>query len=192
MSDGESRSGDGRAGFVSAIGANLPALAKPPAHGYHAAPMGLFGYFRRRKERESAVPSSEVESLTKQLKGDGEPVGQPIGQALPQQPSFNWGGGTDMASVLALMQQAFASGNYEITQGENQVIDMRGTGLREDIMEAMRQHGIDPENATAQGQINAADYMGLQQQIMDALRQHGVDVPGADGGNSGTGSQPSE
>jgi hypothetical protein len=154
--------------------------------------MGLFGYFRRRKERDSAVPSNEVESLTKQLKGDGEPVGQPVGQALPQQPSFNWGGGTDMGSILALMQQAFASGNYEITQGENQVIDMRGTGLREDIMEAMRQHGIDPENATAQGQINAADYMGLQQQIMDTLRQHGVDVPGSDGGNSGTGSQPSE
>jgi hypothetical protein len=154
--------------------------------------MGLFGYFRRRKERESPVPADDVESLTKQLKGDGTPVGQPIGETLPQQPSFDWAGGTDMGSVLALMQQAFASGNHEITQGENQVIDMRGTGLREQIMEAMRQHGIDPENATAQGQINAADYAGLQQQIMDALREHGVDVAGADGGTSVSGDQPSE
>ena len=141
--------------------------------------MGLFGYFRRRKERESAIPGDNVESLTKQLKGDGKPVGQPVGQALPQQPSFNYG--TDMGSILAIMQQAFATGSYQITQGENQVIDMRGTGLRDQIMEAMRQHGIDPENATAQGQINAADYAGLQQQIMEALQSHGVDVAGGGG-----------
>ena len=154
--------------------------------------MGLFGYFRRRREREGAIPGGEIESLTQQLKGDGTPIGQPIGQALPQQPTLDWAGGTDMGSILAIMQQAFAGGNYEITQGENQVVDLRGTGLREQIMEAMRQHGIDPENATAQGQVNAADYAGLQEQIMQALQDHGVDVPGGDGGAAGTGGQPSE
>jgi ferredoxin len=155
--------------------------------------MGMFNLFRRRRERESAIPGDSPDSVTRQLKGDGEPIGQPIGQALPQQANLSWGGGTDLTSIMAMMQQAFQSGNFQATQGENQVIDMRGSDLREQIMEAMRQHGIDPENATAQGQVNAADYQGMQQQIMDALRQHGIDVPGADGGTSiSGGDEPAE
>jgi uncharacterized membrane protein YgcG len=164
----------------AAIGATLPALAKRLAHGYHRAPMGLFSFFNRRRQRESAIPEQSTESLTRQLKGDGKPVGQPISQAFPQQPSDNLTGATDLGSIMAMMQQAFQAGNVQISQGENQVIDMRGSGeLRDQILDAMRQHGIDPENATAEGQINAADYQGLQQQIMDALQSHGVDVGAA-------------
>ena len=115
-------------------------------------------------------------------------MGQPIGQAFPQEPSYNPTAATDLGSFMAMMQQAFQAGNVQVSQGENQVIDMRGNGeLRDQILDAMRQHGIDPENATAQGQINAADYQGLQQQIMDALSDHGIDVSGADGGTSITG-----
>jgi hypothetical protein len=149
--------------------------------------MGMFGFFKRRRQRESAVPGGTSESLTRQLKGDGTPIGQPIGQQFPQagQPGPSLGGGMDMAAVMAMMQQAFASGNYEITQGENQVIDLRGTGLREQILGALEQHGIDP-NASAGGEIDASQVPGLQEQIMQALEEAGVDVgqlgEGADGG----------
>jgi hypothetical protein len=138
--------------------------------------MGIFDFFKRRRERESAIPGADSESLTRQLKGDGKPIGQPVGRQFPQagQPNLNLGGGMDMAAIMAMMQQAFQNGNYEITQGENQVIDLRGTGLREQIMGALEQHGIDPN--AQDGQIDAGQVPGLQEQIMQALQEAGVDV----------------
>ena len=74
-----------------------------------------------------------------------------------------------------MMQQAFESGNIQVTQGESQVIDLRGSGLRDQIMGALEQHGIDPQ--AAQGaEIDADDVPGLQDQIMQALQDAGVDV----------------
>jgi hypothetical protein len=181
MSEGESRSCEERARFGSAMRPRI--YWRDRRRGGTIRRVGMFDFFRKRRERESAVPGGEMpESLKRQLQGDGGTVGQPIGHT-PQQ-GFDFSGGADLGSVLGMMQQAFQSGNYEINidQAEGQTIDMRGTGLRDEILEAMRQHGIDPENATAQGQINAADYQGLQEQILQALRNHGVDVSGANGG----------
>ena len=138
--------------------------------------MGLFDFFRRRRERESAIPGGTPESLTRQLKGDGEPIGQPVGKAFPQAgQNFNLTGATDLTSMLAMFQQAVQNGSFEVTQGGNQVIDLRGTGLREEIMGALQQHGIDPDAAPG-AQINAGDVPGLEEQIMQALENAGVDV----------------
>ena len=135
--------------------------------------MGLFNFFGRRRERESAVPGGTPESLTRQLKGDGKPIGQPVEGA--GQPQFNLAGATDLAGMLGMMQQAFQTGNIQVSQGESQVIDLRGSGLREQILGAMQQHGIDPETVDG-SQINAGDVPGLQEQIMQALENAGVDV----------------
>ena len=67
----------------------------------------------------------------------------------------------------------------QIAQGEPQVIDMRGSGLREEIMGIMSQHGIDPEAGTASN-VDAGAYGDMQQQILAALAKHGID-PGASG-----------
>jgi hypothetical protein len=56
---------------------------------------------------------------------------------------------------------------------------MRGSGLREEIFEIMRQHGIDPESGTASN-VNAADYGDMQRQILEALGRHGLNF--GDGG----------
>ena len=56
---------------------------------------------------------------------------------------------------------------------------MRGTGLREEILGIMEQHGIDPESGTAQN-VDANAYGDMQQQILEALARHGID-PGAGG-----------
>ena len=139
--------------------------------------MGLFDFFKRRRERESAIPADSPESLTRQLKGDGEPVGQPIGQAIPQAApqSVDLTAATDLAGIMAMMQKAFQSGDIQVTQGESQVIDLRGSGLRDEIVGALEQYGIDPD--AAQGaEINADDVPGLQEQIMAALQNAGVDV----------------
>jgi hypothetical protein len=151
-------------------------LSKLPT-GVYDPRVGLFDFFKRRRERESAIPGSSPESLTRQLKGDGKPIGQPVGQAFPQAgpQSVDLTAATDLAGVMAMMQQAFQTGEIQVTQGEKQVIDLRGSGLREQIMGALEQHGIDPEAAQG-GQINASDVPGLQEQIMQALQDAGVDV----------------
>ena len=138
----------------------------------------MFDLFRRRRERESAVPASESTPPLSSQVGPQEPVGQPIGQAFPTaQQRFNRSGVGDMAGILGVISQAFQQGNVNVTQGENQVIDLRGSGLREEITEAMRQHGVDPESG--EGNVNAADFPDLQQQIMEALSNAGVDLGAA-------------
>lgn len=150
--------------------------------------MGLFNFFSRRRQRESAIPGGTPESLTRQLKGDGAPIGQPV-QGVGQPQAFDLTTVAGLGSLFGMIQQATQAGSIQISQGENQVIDMRGTDLREEILGAMREHGIDPD--AAQGsQIDAADMPGLQQQIMQALESAGVDVsqyggmPGGDSGSS--------
>lgn len=138
--------------------------------------MGLFNFFSRRRRRESPIPGGTPESLTRQLKGDGAPIGQPV-QGAGQPQAFDLSTVAGLGSMFGMIQQAMQTGNIQVSQGENQVIDLRGTtGLRDEILEAMRQHGIDPETGTAQAQVNAGDYQGMQQQIMQALQNHGVDV----------------
>jgi hypothetical protein len=144
--------------------------------------MGMFDFFKRRRERESAIPGGSPESLTRQLKGDGKPIGQPVGQQFPQaNQSFDVTGAGDIAGLMTVLQQAFQSGNYQVTQGENQVIDLRGSGLREQILGALEQHGIDPDTAQG-GQIDAGQVPGLQEQIMQALNEAGVDLGDGAGG----------
>lgn len=149
--------------------------------------MGLFNFFSRRRERESAIPQSEVESITGKLEAEDAPVGQPIqGVGSPQGVGApGVGQAMDIGSVfgmLGMIKQAYESGNVQISHGDDHVIDMRGTAdgqaLREQIMAAMEQAGIDPGGIPEGTQVDAAQYAGLQQNIMDVLAQNGVDVSG--------------
>jgi hypothetical protein len=135
--------------------------------------VGLFDFFKRRRERESAIPGGTPESLSHQLKGDAEPIGQAFPQASPQ--SVDLTAATDLAGIMAMMQRAFESGDIQVTQGKSRVIDLRGSGLRDEIVSALEQHGIDP-NVAQGSEIDASDVPGLQEQIMQALQDAGVDV----------------
>ena len=141
--------------------------------------MGVFGFFNRRRERESAVPGSSPDSVTRSLKGDGQPVGQQV-QGVGQ-PAFDLtalGSVTGAFSMLGDIQQL--QQGFQVTQAP--VIDARGVeGLREEILIAMRQHGIDPDDPQS-SQVNAADMPGLQAQIMQALQNHGIDAGQAGAG----------
>jgi len=141
------------------------------------------GLFSRRRKRESAIPESTETALGSFAQAEGQPViGQQVGGG---QPSFDAEGlsGMDGLKMLAqlgpMIQQAMASGNVQVFQGQPQVLDMRGTGLREEIMEIMSQHGIDPTNPAQNGEIDASAYGDMQQQIMEAIAKHGVDTSGA-------------
>ena len=72
---------------------------------------GIFDFFERRRDRESAIPGGTSQSLTRPLKGDGKPIGEPVGQAFPQagQGFDLTNTPTDPTSMLAMFQQAFQS-----------------------------------------------------------------------------------
>lgn len=147
--------------------------------------MGLFDFFKRRRERESAVQVDESGSqpLGTFASSEGQPVvGGQVGGGQPDLGSLDitsMGGFEALAQLGPMIQKAIAEGNVTIEQGPSQTIDLRGTGLREEIVGIMQQHGIDPEGQGGQN-VNAADYGTMQQQILDALAKRGID-PNASG-----------
>jgi hypothetical protein len=150
--------------------------------------MGLSDFLRRRRERESAIPpSAQADSgaaLGSFAQAEGQPVvGGQVGGGAPQFDAAGLGLGDGLAMLSELgpmIQKAIAEGNVTIEQGESQTIDMRGTGLREEILGIMQQHGIDAESGTADRSIDASAYGDMQQQLLEALAKHGID-PGASG-----------
>jgi hypothetical protein len=138
------------------------------------------GFFSRRRKKESAIPQSSDTALGSFAKTDGQSVvGQQVGGGTP---AFNMPG-TDVGDTLALLgqigpmiQQAMASGNVQITQGEAQTIDMRGTDLGEQLKGIMAQHGIDPETGTVNAPGDTNTYVQMQQQILQTLAEHGIDT----------------
>jgi hypothetical protein len=136
--------------------------------------VGLGDFFKRRAQRESAIPSSagDPEPLGSFASPEGQPVvGKQVGGGAPQI-SGDLG---DLAGMLAGFQAM--AGSVQIEQGDPQTIDMRGTGLREEILGIMREHGIDAESGTAQ-QVDASAMPEMQRQILEALARRGIN-PGA-------------
>jgi hypothetical protein len=88
-------------------------------------------------------------------------------------------GWTNPESAHHALQQLGIDPAQVQAEQSSQTIDLRGSGAREQIVQALRDHGIDPDK---QGQtINAATVPGLQEAIMSALGQAGVQIPGAGG-----------
>lgn len=114
--------------------------------------MGLFGFLRRKDEQAIPQPGSPEFDAAVQ------------GSALPDSKSVSMGetGWTNPDSA--------------------ETIDLRGTGAREQIEEALRESGIDPNQ---KGQtINAANVPGLQQKIAGILGRM-MNVPNAGGFGGG-------
>ena len=140
------------------------------------------GFFSWRRKKESAIPESSTDApaLGSFANPEGQAVvGQQVGGGA--QAGFNVQGMdlTDTFAMLSqlgpMIQQAMASGNVQITQGDAETIDLRGTDLGEQIKGIMAQHGIDPETGTAQVSGDTNTYLQMQQQILQALSQHGID-----------------
>ena len=138
------------------------------------------GFFSRRRKRENAIPETTDAALGSFASAEGQPVvGKQVGGG---QPGMNVQGlsaadGLAMLTQLGpMIQQAMATGNVQVSQSQPQVIDMRGTGLREEIIGIMGQHGINPTAGTANQNVNAGAYGDMQKQIAEALAKHGVNA----------------
>lgn len=113
--------------------------------------MGLFDFFRGRRERESAIPSAPPAPAD-----PGDVIGQPL-QGSPAS-SFDLGDA--------------ATGSIDL-RGSGE--------LREEIVAIMQRHGIDPESgATTGAQIDAGSIPGMQEEILAALSRHGLNVSAED------------
>lgn len=153
--------------------------------------MGLLDFFRRRRERESAIGGTEAAAFEMaEEPAQPESAGESAPASGPQPIELNLGSGQpDVAQVIGMVGEALRSGQLQVAHAENRVLDLRDAGLREEILEAMRRSGIDPEGA-AGSQVNAADHAGLQAQILAALESHGVEADRPPGdGTGGDGSR---
>jgi hypothetical protein len=151
------------------------------------------GFFRRRKERESAIPQGATDSsasVPSFARSDAPVVGGQVGGGGPAGFDFgSLGGGNvsgleaigGLAGLGAMLQQASAQGNIRVTQQEPRTVDASGSGaLRDEIVGIMKQHGIDPESGAAEN-VDAGAYGDIQRQMLEALQRHGIDL-GASGG----------
>lgn len=130
--------------------------------------MGLFDRFRSRGSHEVALTAAQQEAVEDAMKWTqpGHPGAQDIEVS-------GWQGLGALISQVHAMQQAGLD-----MSGGNQVIDLRGSGLKEEIMGVIEAHGIDP---TQQGQqIDGSTAPALQADIMAVLANAGLDLSAAD------------
>jgi len=147
--------------------------------------VGLFDYFRRRRERECAVAGLE---LTAEPSRSAAPL-------TPSEPAAGTEGtetletaGIDLAQLGQLgrmIAQSAREGTVQVHVGEPQELDLSGGGnLREEIITIMDRHGIDAA-ADLDSQIDATRLPAMQQEILEAVARQGVDLGAYFGGEPG-------
>jgi predicted deacylase len=109
--------------------------------------MGLFDFFSRRSQKESALSGAEVSDAR----------------------SF---------SVTPAPQTV-------VTQTSRTIDATGAVGLREDMFEILRRHGIDPESGHAVS-VDASSMPGMAAEIQQALSTHGIQIPEANWAPQGT------
>jgi hypothetical protein len=120
--------------------------------------MGLFGFMRKKDERAIPEPGTpEFDAVVQ-------------GTALPDSQSVSMG------------ETGWTKPGEPQVEQSNQTIDLRGSGAREEVEQALRESGIDPDK---KGQtINAAEVPGLQAKITGILGRM-LPVPNAGGFGGG-------
>jgi hypothetical protein len=119
--------------------------------------MGLFGFLKKKDERAIPEPGTpEFEAAVQ-------------GTALPDSKSVSMG------------ESGWSSPDAKV-ETSSETIDLRGTGARQEIEEALRESGIDPDE---KGQtIDASSVPGLQEKITGILGKM-MPVPNAGGFGGG-------
>src|SRR3954454_21960317 len=135
--------------------------------------MGLFDFFRGRRERESALSDGTQMSI-----GDPAKAEPGTGQAE----LAGLGDLGQLGSLGELIKQAASQGNVQVSQEPTEVVNLHGQGdeLRNAILQTLSEHGIDAHKGE-QVQVNDP---AVQQAIFKTLSQHGLDVSKLEGGSA--------
>jgi hypothetical protein len=118
--------------------------------------VGLFGFLRKKDER--AIPEPGTPEFDEAVRGS----------ALPDAQSVSMG------------EAGWAKPD---AAQPSQTVDLSGTGARDQVLQALREHGIDPDKKDQT--IDATGVPGLQESIFRALGRAGVQIPGAGGFGGG-------
>lgn len=119
--------------------------------------MGLFGFLRKKDER--AIPEPGTPEFDAVVQGSALPDGKSV----------------------AMGESGWTSPEAEV-ETSNQTIDLRGTGARQQIEEALRESGVDPDK---KGQtIDVSSVPGLQEKIAGILGKV-MPIPNAGGFGGG-------
>ena len=138
--------------------------------------MGLFSFLRRKDER--AMPDPDSAEFQEAVRGSTLP-----GSELPGSTDLTWSSVGDASSAEELgrrvaAQMGLQSDQVEVDRSTSETVDLRGTGAREELLDVLRKHGIDPDQKDQR--IDASTVPGLQQAIVQILRRGGVFIPGPD------------
>lgn len=134
--------------------------------------MGLFGFLRRKDEQ--AIPQPGTPEFDAAVQGSALRDSQSVSMGQP--------GWTNPSSADRALAELGIDPSKAHVEGSNQTIDLRGTDAREQIVGALREHGIDPDK---QGQtIDASSVPGLQEKIFSILGRV-MRVPNAGGFGGG-------
>ncbi len=87
----------------------------------------------------------------------------------------------DLSDIGALMSQWQQFQQMGGSQVSSQVFDLRGSGMREEILAAVEKHGVPTDGSAVIGMAGAVDQdpndmMGLQSDILGVLAKHGIDL----------------
>jgi hypothetical protein len=111
--------------------------------------MGLRDFFRRRHESERAIPDPDSPQFEAEVHGSALPGSAGAAGVAPDQ----W---------------------KSVDMGSSQTIDMRGSGAREEIIEALKKHGVNPDDHGQQ--IDASTVPGLREELIEILTKKGLDL----------------
>jgi len=139
--------------------------------------MGLFGFLRRKDER--AIPEPGTPEFEAAVAGSAIPDG---GSVEMGQSGWTSAGA---AAEDALRRLGIDPSQAQVEHSGMQTVDLRGTGAREKVLDALRSHGIDPDKPGQR--IDASSVAGLKEAIFGALGDAGVSIPGAGGFGGGVG-----
>ena len=137
--------------------------------------MGIFNFFRNRRERESALggtsASIDPASQVSPLGGEVSPLAMQFDSSVTEIHGLG-----DIGKVISQLHQLKEAGSQVEGQfqAQGQILDLRnsGTNARNEVMEVLKQHGVDP----AGGGGMPKDPMTLQRDIMAALQRSGIDL----------------
>lgn len=77
------------------------------------------------------------------------------------------------AAAYAQAQQMFGGAQVNV-EHQSHTLDLRGMeGMRDEMREVMRQHGVDPDSGTT---MDASSIPGLQEDLLKVLARNGVDL----------------
>jgi hypothetical protein len=113
----------------------------------------------------------------------GETIGTPVnemsmsagqvpgGLAAGQIPNM-----ANLGAIGAAIQQAMATGNFQVVQAEAQQMQQQAMGMREDMMAVYAKHGVDMTGGGQNAQVD--DPQQLQQDLLEVMKKHGMDPSG--------------